>query len=84
MDYNYTAKMELQLDEIESGKVNHIDMLSKFYPEFKNQLDEAYTNQGGSMCEKCGSPMSNRTTKTGTKFLACSAYPKCYSTKNVQ
>jgi DNA topoisomerase-1 len=83
MDYDYTAKMELLLDEIESGKVDHIDMLKKFYPKFKDQLDAAYLNQGGTLCEKCGSPMSNRTSKTGSKFLACSSYPKCYNTKNV-
>jgi DNA topoisomerase I len=83
MDYNYTAKMELQLDEIESGKVNHITMLEKFYPEFKDQLDKAYLNQGGTLCDKCGSPMATRSTKTG-KFLACSSYPKCYNTKNLE
>ncbi len=83
MDYNYTAKMEQQLDEIESGKVNHVDMLKKFFPEFKKELDKAYLGHGGILCEKCGSPMATRTTKTGDKFLACSAYPKCRNTKNI-
>lgn len=84
MDYNYTAKMEQQLDEIESGKVNHIDMLKKFYPEFKKELDTAYLKHGGTLCDKCGSPMSTRTVaKTGDKFLACSAFPKCRNTKNI-
>lgn len=82
MNYDYTAAMELQLDEIESGKVNHKDMLGKFYPEFKTQLDTAYMNYGGTICEKCGSHMANRVSKTGEKFLACSAFPKCYFTKN--
>lgn len=82
MDYNYTAKMEQQLDEIESGKVNHIDMLKKFYPEFKKELDKAYLDHGGSLCDKCNSPMAVRVVKaTGEKFLACSAYPKCRHTK---
>lgn len=82
MDYDYTAKMEQQLDEIESGKVNHIDMLKKFYPEFKKELDKAYLGHGATMCPKCGSPMSVRTTKTG-KFLGCSGYPKCKHTVNI-
>jgi DNA topoisomerase-1 len=82
MDYDYTAKMEHQLDEIESGKVDHIDMLKKFYPGFKKELDKAYMNHGGIMCDLCGSPMATRTTKSdGSKFLACSAYPKCRNTK---
>jgi DNA topoisomerase I len=82
MDYNYTAKMEHQLDEIEGGKVNHIDMLKKFFPEFKKELDRAYLDHGGILCDQCGSPMATRTTKAdGSKFLACSAYPKCRNTK---
>jgi DNA topoisomerase-1 len=83
MDYDYTAKMEQQLDEIEHGKVNHIDMLKKFYPAFKTELDKAYLGHGATMCSKCGSPMSVRTTKTGDKFLGCSGYPKCKNTINI-
>jgi len=82
MDYDYTAKMEQQLDEVESGKVNHVDMLKKFYPEFKKELDKAYVGHGATMCPKCGSPMSVRTSKTG-KFLGCSGYPKCKHTVNL-
>lgn len=83
MDYNYTAKMEQQLDEIESGKVNHVSMLKKFFPEFKKELDKAYLGHGGSLCDKCGSPMAVRKTKTGDQFMGCSAYPKCKNTINL-
>jgi DNA topoisomerase-1 len=83
MDYNYTAKLEQQLDEIEHKKVDHIDMLKKFYPGFKDELDKAYLGHGGSLCDKCGSPMSIRTVKaSGDKFMACSSYPRCRNTKN--
>ena len=82
MDYDYTAKMELQLDQIEGGKANHVDMLKKFFPSFKKELDKAYLEHGGIMCDQCGSPMAVRTVKAdGSKFLACSAYPKCKYTK---
>lgn len=82
MDYDYTAKMEQQLDEIESGKVDHIDMLKKFFPDFKDELNKAYLGHGANMCPKCDSAMSIRTTKTG-KFWGCSAYPKCKHTVNI-
>jgi DNA topoisomerase I len=82
MDYDYTAKMEQQLDEVESGKVNHVDMLKKFFPDFQKELNKAYLGHGATMCPKCGSPMSVRTTKTG-KFLGCSGYPKCRHTVNL-
>ena len=82
MDYNYTAKLEKQLDEIESGKVDHIDMLKKFYPEYKQQLSRAYTQHGALLCDQCGSPMAVRTAKTdGSTFFACTAFPKCRNTK---
>lgn len=84
MDYNYTAKMEQQLDEVEAGKINHKDMLKNFYPGFKQEIDKAYMKHGGTLCDKCGSPMSVRTVReTGNKFLACSAYPKCKNTQNI-
>jgi DNA topoisomerase-1 len=82
MDYDYTAKMEELLDEIESGKVDYVNMLGKFYPNFKAELDEAYLKQGGHLCDKCQAPMVVRVNKQkGEKFLACSAYPKCKNTK---
>jgi DNA topoisomerase I len=83
MDYDYTAKMERQLDQVESGKVNYIDMLKKFYPDFKSELDKAYLNHGGTLCDKCKSPMTTRTSKDGDKFLACSAFPRCRNTKSL-
>jgi len=82
MNYQFTALMERQLDEVESGKVNHIDMLKKFYPEFKKELNKAYMAHGANMCPKCQSPMSVRTTKTG-KFIGCSNWPKCRHTENI-
>ena len=76
--------MEDQLDEIESGKVNHVDMLKKFYPVFKKELTQAYIGHGANMCDQCGSPMVIRTAKSdGSKFYACSAFPKCRNTKPV-
>jgi len=83
MDYNYSAKMEELLDEIANGKINHIDMLKRFYPEFKSQLDRAYLDHGCSLCEKCKSAMIIKSSKNGEKFLACTAFPFCYNTKNV-
>lgn len=83
MDYNYTSKMECQLDDIESGKSNYLDMLNKFYPSYKKELDKAYVNNGGFLCEKCNNPMSTRIVKeTGAKFFGCTQYPKCSFTKN--
>lgn len=84
MDYNYSANLEELLDGIAAGKINHIDMLKKFYPGFKLELDKAYLGHGGTLCDKCGSPMTVRTARaTGTKFLACSAFPKCRNARDL-
>jgi DNA topoisomerase-1 len=84
MDINYTAQMEAQLDEIESGKLDHIQMLKQFYPNFKSELDQAYIQNGGSLCQKCGFPMLTRTNKTTQeKFLGCSQNG-CYSTQSLK
>lgn len=81
MDYDYTAKMEQQLDEIESGKVNHIDMLKKFYPGYKDELNKAYIGRGATMCNQCGSAFVLRQAKDGSQFWACTGFPKCRNTK---
>ena len=84
MDYNYTAKMEQQLDEIEQGKVQHIDMLKKFYPGYKDELNRAYIGHGTEECDLCGSPMVARKAKSdGSSFLACTTFPKCRNTKPI-
>jgi len=84
MDIDYTSKLELQLDKIEAGKLDYVDMLKEFFPKFKTELDEAYIGHGGVLCERCGSPMATRTVKSsGEKFLGCSNFPKCKSTKPI-
>jgi DNA topoisomerase-1 len=84
MDYNYTSLMEKKLDSIAGKNLNHIEMLKNFYQEFKKELDQAYIDDGGEICIKCGSPMLERSTRNGERFLGCSAYPSCKSTKNLE
>lgn len=84
VDINYSALMEEKLDNIEEGKLKQIDMLTDFYKNFKKQLDKAYIDNGGVLCDKCSSPMVERfSTKTNKKFLGCSKWPKCNNIKNI-
>jgi len=84
MDYDYTAKMENQLDLIEQGKLDYIAMLKEFYSIYKQELDKAYLDHGGTLCEKCKNPMRTITTKTGTKFMGCTSYPRCNFVKQLE
>jgi DNA topoisomerase-1 len=88
----YTAQMESQLDEIEEGKLNWRDALRNFYDKFSVELKRAEENiknkkkisiPTDEVCEKCGSPMVVKFGRFG-KFLACSNYPECKNTKEVE
>ncbi len=97
MDYSFTAKMEEQLDEIASGRVDWKAILDQFYAAFRVQLDQASNDDGGMrenlptdtdiVCPTCGRHMQIRTASTGV-FLGCSGYalpPKerCKTTINL-
>ena len=85
MNYDYTKKLEDQLDDIKSGKLSYLDVLKQFYPAFKAELNKAYLANGGCLCAKCDSPMATRTNKlNGKTFLSCTAYPVCKSSKSAE
>ena len=91
VDYRFTANMETDLDKIEDGSLNYIDMLNDFWADFKVDLEKADAKIGSAdiklpveetdiICDKCGSKMVVRTSKFG-KFAACPNFPKCRNTK---
>ncbi|MFA5156873.1 MAG: type I DNA topoisomerase [Candidatus Omnitrophota bacterium] len=88
MDVNFTATMEEELDEIEEGRLDKIKVLNDFYSPFKTTVDFAQTNikkeviTTDEICEKCGKPMIIKWGRKG-KFLSCSAYPECKSSKSI-
>ncbi|MBA6289430.1 type I DNA topoisomerase [Colwellia sp. MB3u-4] len=99
MNYDFTANMEQELDEVAEGKSNWKDVLNGFYKSFTEQLELADTpsEEGGMRnnepivtdidCPTCGRKMGIRTGSTGV-FLGCSGYalpPKerCTTTMNL-
>jgi DNA topoisomerase-1 len=91
-DLQYTARMEEELDEVEEGKMTWIEALDEFYKKFEKDLKKASKNMENlkrqeiptdEVCEKCGSPMVKKWGQFGS-FLACSAYPECKNTKELQ
>lgn len=90
-DYEFTAELENQLDEIAEGEKEMVPVLRKFYDPFKKNLTEKIKSvvaqkpadePTDEVCEKCGSPMVIKTGRFG-KFMACTGYPKCKSTKPI-
>lgn len=91
MNPEFTANMENQLDMIEEGKEEWVEILKSFYVPFKVVLDEAEkkmkdikkeVEETGEVCEKCGSGMIVKWGRFG-KFVACSGYPECKNTKEL-
>src|SRR5665648_10242 len=84
----FTAKMEKQLDEVESDKKKWENVLDKFYKAFSKDLEKGSQAQkiempkifSDEICDKCGSKMLIKNGRFG-KFLACSGFPKCKNTK---
>ena len=91
MDVEFTAALENQLDQIEEGKLNRIETLKEFYAPFEKDLKNAAKKMrnvkkegepSDEVCDKCGAPMVIRWGRNG-RFLACSKYPDCKNTQNL-
>jgi len=91
VDYDFTADIEKKFDLIEEGKQEWQPIIKAFYGPFaknlkektkdltKKELTEETTDE---KCDKCGSAMVIKTGRYG-KFMACSNYPDCKNTKNI-
>ena len=91
VDCKFTAYMESQLDDIESGKTTMLDVISGFYKNFSVELEAAFKNvadrdielpveETDIICENCRSRMIVKNGRFG-KFAACPNYPACKNTK---
>lgn len=93
VDVKFTANMENNLDEVESGRKSWVKTLEEFYGDFDEELKEAETAMDGKrikvpdeetdqVCEICGKPMVIKIGRYG-KFMACSGFPECTNTKRI-
>ncbi len=90
VDYDFTAKLEDQLDIIATGEKEWIPVLADFWKGFSQQIEEKKNierkdlthEQLDEACPKCGKPLSVRLGKRG-KFVGCSAYPECDFTRSM-
>ena len=85
VDYNFTAKMEEDLDDIAEGVKEWVPVVRDFYEPFIKQVEmkeESVEKQTpkdeatDKKCDLCGKPMVIKTGRFG-KFLACSGFPEC-------
>ncbi len=82
----FTAHMEDNLDKIEQGEAQWVNVLREFYDPFKKELDRAQKEMKGEVltdipCTRCRRPMAIRSGKNGL-FLGCTGFPECKNTFN--
>jgi len=86
VDYDFTANMENNLDDVAEGKIKWQPLIRDFYVPFEKELiekDKLLQKQDvttlevtDKKCPDCGSVLNVKLGKYG-KFLSCSNYPTC-------
>ena len=91
VDYDFTARLEDELDAVSRGEEDWIPLLQQFWTPFKSQIDHTEENVRRSdvthepldeTCPECGSPLSIRLGRHG-RFVGCTNYPECKYTRDL-
>lgn len=82
VDFEFTAKMEEELDEVAEGKLQWQPVIREFYGPFKENLDKKMESVKKQVqatdvpCPLCGKHMVIKFGRFG-QFMACPDYPTC-------
>ncbi len=84
MDFEFTARLEAELDLISEGKQEWLACLKSYYVLLEKDLTEAMKGESikkdgipmEENCPECGKPLVIKEGKFG-RFRACSGYPEC-------
>ena len=91
VDYDFTAKLENELDEIANGEKEWVPLLKTFWQPFEKLIKTTEENVKrqdvtqeamDEACPKCSKPLSVRLGKMG-RFVGCTGYPDCDYTRNL-
>lgn len=84
---NYTAQVEEELDEIAEGNLDYKKLMTNFWDNFQNVVQESMQNvekteieleKVGENCPECNHELIYRNNKkTGARFIGCSNFPNC-------
>ncbi|HXG35432.1 MAG TPA: type I DNA topoisomerase [Dehalococcoidia bacterium] len=88
VDYDFTAEMEEELDDIASGKRQWQPVVKEVYDPLEQALALASEappahEETGETCELCGRPMIIRWGRRG-RFLSCSGFPECKNSRPLE
>ncbi|MCM2359361.1 MAG: type I DNA topoisomerase [Geobacteraceae bacterium] len=91
VDYNFTASLEEELDQVSRGEKQWKPLLHEFWDPFIALLkqkegevskSDLTTEATSEVCPECGKPLVVKLGKFG-KFFACSGYPECKYIRNL-
>jgi len=91
VDYDFTAKLEDELDAVSRGEEEWVPLLRNFWGAFKERIDHTEENvkrsdvtheQIDELCPKCNAPLSIRLGRHG-RFVGCTNYPECDYTRDL-
>ncbi|WP_260295034.1 type I DNA topoisomerase [Sedimenticola hydrogenitrophicus] len=91
VDYDFTARLEDELDAIARGEQEWVPLLRQFWAPFKERIDHTEENVKRSdvthealdeACPSCGKPLSIRLGRHG-RFIGCTNYPECDYTRDL-
>jgi len=95
VDYDFTARLEDELDAVSRGEKDWVPLLRDFWTPFKKLVvdkeesvsrSDVTTEDLGEDCPKCGKPLHIRLGRRG-RFIGCSGYSRdddgCDYTRNV-
>jgi DNA topoisomerase-1 len=91
VDYDFTARLEDELDAVSRGEKEWVPLMRAFWYPFSDLVKDkdasvsrkdVTTEELDEACPKCGQPLSLRLGRRG-RFIGCTAYPECDYTRNV-
>jgi len=91
VDYDFTARLEDELDAVSRGEKEWVPLLEQFWSPFKERIDHTEQNVKRSdvtheamdeKCPKCNEPLSIRLGRHG-RFIGCNNYPECDYTRDL-
>jgi DNA topoisomerase-1 len=91
VDYNFTARLEDDLDAVSRGEKTWIPLMREFWGPFKSLIEDKdeslrradVTHEAiEERCPECGGQLSIRLGRNG-RFIGCNNYPACKYTRNL-
>ncbi len=85
MDIQFTARVEADLDTVERGEQDWVQLVRGFYEPLSSWIEKAETappKRLGEKCPECGGELVERYSASG-RFAGCESFPKCEYTRDL-